>query len=143
MNRNKLPIVGIGTIIIKDGKVLLGRRVTEHGKETWSVPGGHLEFKEEIEEGCIREVKEETNINIKNLKFVTVTNNIFPDENMHSITIFMRADYDSGEIKVNEPENFRDVGWFDWDNLPQPLFLPMKILVESGYTPFKEPRVSK
>jgi len=40
---DKVPRVGLGVLIIKDGKVLLGRRKGAHGEGTWAPPGGHLE----------------------------------------------------------------------------------------------------
>ncbi len=60
----KLPKVGVAAIIIRDGKVLVGRRVGAHGHGTWSFPGGHLEFGEEAEQGIAREVKEETGMDV-------------------------------------------------------------------------------
>ena len=61
------PKVGVGVIIIKDGKVLLGKRKNAHGEGSWSFPGGHLEFNEELFDCAKREVLEETGIKIKNL----------------------------------------------------------------------------
>ncbi len=43
---NKRPKVGLGVLIFKDGKVLLGKRKGAHGEGTWCPPGGHLEFGE-------------------------------------------------------------------------------------------------
>ena len=56
----QIPRVGIAVFIFKDGKFLMGRRKGAHGEDTWSVPGGHLEFGEMIEDGARREVEEET-----------------------------------------------------------------------------------
>ena len=44
------PKVGVGVVVVKDGKVLVGKRIGSHGAETWAFPGGHLEWNEKIEE---------------------------------------------------------------------------------------------
>ncbi|RLC15632.1 MAG: DNA mismatch repair protein MutT, partial [Deltaproteobacteria bacterium] len=54
------PLIGVAAIVIKDKKVLLGKRKNAHGAGTWAFPGGHLEYKESIEECAKREVFEET-----------------------------------------------------------------------------------
>ena len=79
----QFPKIGIGVIIIKDNKVLLGKRKSSHGKNSWAPPGGHLEFNEQIEECAIRETKEETNLEIKNLRIGPITNDIHKDEDKH------------------------------------------------------------
>ena len=120
-----IPKVGIGVIIKKDGKILLGRRINAHGEGTWSFPGGHLEFGESWESCASRETMEETGLKIKKIKFHAVTNDIFKKENKHYITIFMESDYDSGILQNMEPEKCEKWDWFEWDNLPEPLFLPI------------------
>lgn len=64
---NERPKVGIGVIVRKEGKVLLGKRKNSHGAGSWAFPGGHLEYGESWEECARREVKEETGIAIKNM----------------------------------------------------------------------------
>ncbi|MFH1620774.1 MAG: NUDIX hydrolase [Patescibacteria group bacterium] len=130
------PKIGIGVIIIKDGKVLLGKRKNAHGDGSWSFGGGHLEFNESWQDCARREVTEETGIKIKNLRFATATNDIFEKEGKHYITIFMLADYASDEVRVMEPEKCERWEWFTWDNLPQPLFLPIQNLLKQGFNPF-------
>lgn len=128
------PKVGTGVIIIKDNKVLLGKR---KNSGEWCFPGGHLEFKENIIDCGIRETLEETGIKIKNIKIVTFTNDNNHHLDIHYITIFMLADHDSGDPKVTEPDKFKDWGWFYWNELPEPLFLSIKNLLASGFNPFE------
>ena len=71
------PKVGVGVIIVKEGKILLGKRKNAHGEGTWCPPGGHLELGESYEECAKRETFEETGLQIKNLQFITATNDIF------------------------------------------------------------------
>jgi len=126
-------VVGVGVIILKDDKVLLGKRKGNHGGGTWSIPGGKLEFMESVEDCARREILEEVGITIKNLRKGTYTNNIFLDENKHSISIYIIADYDSGEVRIMEPDKCECWEWFDWNNLPEPLFVPVAELKKEGY----------
>jgi len=128
--------VGIGVCVIKDGKVLFCRRKNSHGEGTWGFPGGHLEFNESWEECAIRETLEETGLKIKNIRFGAVTNDRFVNEGKHYITIFMLAEYDSGELQLREPEKCETWDWFDWGNPPCPLFLPVQNLIKQGFDPF-------
>lgn len=130
-------MVGIGVIVIKDDKVLLGKRKNTHGEGRWCFPGGHLEFNEELEDCAIREVGEETGLKIENIKFFTITNDIFTKEKKHYITIFMVSDYDSGNVELKEPDKFEKWGWFSWDKLPEPLFLPIENLLKKDISPFE------
>ena len=119
------PSVGVGVLIWKDGKFLMGKRVGKHGAGTWSAPGGYLEYGETFEEGAAREALEETGVKIKNLEFVTAVNNLFPDEQKHTITIWMRSDWESGDPQTIEHDKFVEVGWFTHDTLPDELFVPL------------------
>lgn len=125
--------VGVGVIVKKEGLILLGKRKNSHGAGTWSFPGGHLEFGERVEDCAIRETSEETGITIKNIKRETFTDDIFKNEEKHHVTIFVSADYNGGELKVLEPEKCEKWDWFKWDALPEPLFLPIKNLIEQGF----------
>ena len=136
MTKEKRPKVGIGVIILKDKRVLMGKRKNSHGQDTWSFPGGHLELNETWEDCARRETMEETGIKIKNIRFSAATNDIFTLEEKHYITILMLSDYDSGEVAIMEPEKCSGWEWFDWDNLPSPLFLPVENLLKNNYNPF-------
>ncbi|MCL5073552.1 MAG: NUDIX hydrolase [Actinobacteria bacterium] len=133
----KHPRVGVGVIIKKDNKVLLGKRKSKHGKKSWAFVGGHLEFGETIPEKMGGGVFEETLISVKNVKFITVTNDIFKDEKKHYVTVFVVCDFDCGEVKNTEPEKLEEWRWFAWDDLPNPLFLPITNLLAQGYNPFQ------
>jgi 8-oxo-dGTP diphosphatase len=130
------PKVGIGVIIIKDNKILLGKRKNAHGEGSWCYPGGHLEFGESWEECSRREVREEVGIEIKNLRFGTITNDIFKNEQKHYITISMISDFEFGEVQLMEPDKCEQWEWFEWGNLPSPLFLPTINQIKAGFKPF-------
>jgi 8-oxo-dGTP diphosphatase len=130
------PAVGVGVIIRKDDRVLLGKRIGAHGTGTWSFPGGHLEYGEEVFACAERETYEETGIHIKELTYGPYTNTVFANEHRHSLTLYVLADYAFGEVSVHEPDKFERWDWFHWSKLPKPPFLPTEHLLEHGFTPF-------
>ena len=135
MQNNERPRVGIGVIVLKGNKVPLHKRRGSHGEGSWCLPGGHLEFNESFEDCATREVLEETGMKIKNIRLGTVTNDIFPKENKHYVTIYILADYDSGDLIIGEPEKCEKCDWFEWGKFPEPLFIPLENLLKQGYNP--------
>lgn len=125
--------VGIGVFVFKDGKFLMQKRQGSHGEGTWSLPGGHLEFGESFEDTARREVKEESNLEIKNVRFGAVTNDHFVDEHKHYVTIWVLSDWAGGELKNMEPEKCTAQSWNTFDDLPSPLFLTWNQLLESEF----------
>jgi 8-oxo-dGTP diphosphatase len=73
------PIVGIGAVVIDDGRVLLVRRGREPLKGEWSLPGGVLELGETLEQGIVREVLEETGFRVVPVAMVEVLDRITRD----------------------------------------------------------------
>lgn len=116
--------VGVGVFVWKDGKFLMGKRRGSHGHDTWSIPGGHLEFGESWGECATREVMEETGLVVDNVQFVAVTNDVFEKEAKHYSTIWVRCDWVSGEPTITEPDKWVDHEWRDFKSLPSPLFEP-------------------
>ena len=146
------PSVGLALILIKDEKVLMGKRKGSHGVGTWGFPGGHLEWFEELMGCAYRELEEETGLGRKNISYMeedasAATNDFFPEENKHYITLFMRAklkleDSENYPIVKNmEPEKLEEWKWFEWNRFPSGLFLPVSNLVKQGYNPFDMRRV--
>jgi len=59
------PIVGVGAVILQDGKLLLVKRRAEPGKDRWSIPGGSVHLGEKVRDATIREAKEESGLDIE------------------------------------------------------------------------------
>ncbi|MEM3581104.1 MAG: NUDIX hydrolase [Candidatus Bathyarchaeia archaeon] len=87
------PVVGVGAIIICDGKILLEKRKGEPGRGKWSVPGGLVELGERAEDAVIREVKEETGLVVADPELIDVVDNIVRDENGEVKYHFVIIDY--------------------------------------------------
>lgn len=132
----KRPKVGLGVIIIRDDTVLMGKRKNAHESGTWSFPGGHIEWNESIVECAKREVLEETGLEITDLRYGPYTNDIFAAEQKHYITVFVLAHSRAGEPKIMEPDKCGEWKWFQWHELPSPLFLPTINLLQQHFSPF-------
>ncbi len=129
------PKVGVGVLVLKDGKALLLKRKGAHGEGSWCYPGGHLEFGESFLDTAIREAEEESGLKVKNPRFLCITNDIFEKENKHYITIMVAADYISGEAKIMEKDKCTDIGWFELDRFPKPLFIPTQNMITNKCFP--------
>ncbi|MFA6094603.1 MAG: NUDIX domain-containing protein [Candidatus Paceibacterota bacterium] len=128
---------GFGVMLLKDNKILLGRRHVDpekadselRGEGTWIMPGGKLEFGESFEDGGRREVLEETGIVANNIRVLCVGND--KNEHAHFVTIGLIADVFNGDPKVMEPDEIVEWRWFDIDDLPKPLFFPSAKIIEN------------
>ena len=132
---DKFIKVGIGVMILDDNKVLLGHRSKDKKYtggifeiDCWTLHGGKQEYFETFFECAKREVKEETNLEIGELKLFGAADDIQPDR--HYITLHIIAKKHSGELKVMEPTKEDRWEWFDLDKLPQNLYSPSKKFIE-------------
>jgi 8-oxo-dGTP diphosphatase len=130
------PFVGVGVFVIKYKKIIIGKRKSEHGNGTWSLPGGHLEFREDIFDCARRETMEEAGVKINTLRMGPITNDNSPVHEKHHVTLFVVAEYDSGNPTVMEPDKCSEWRWCAWENLPQPLFYALQNFVDKGFSPF-------
>ena len=131
--------MGFGIMILKDNKVLLGKRHDDpekadselHGEGTWTMPGGKLEFGESFEQAASRETLEETGLkaDTKNLKIISLSNDI--KANAHFVTVGFLCTEFEGEPKVMEPDEITKWDWFDLDNLPTPMFFPSEKVLKN------------
>jgi 8-oxo-dGTP diphosphatase len=138
MNNNEIKKVGagFGVLVIRDDKVLLGKRHDDpekassemSGEGTWTMPGGKLEFGESFEDGAIRELKEETNIDARRVKVMCIENSIGPKA--HFVTIGLFAEEFEGEAMVMEPDEITQWEWFGLDSLPEKIFPPSRYVLE-------------
>ena len=122
---------GVGVWLFNpSGQVLMGLRLSKHGFNTWSAPGGKPEANESLIDTAIRETFEETGIVLKlhTLRFIAITEDFFPDS--HYLTTHYRVDNISSAPKVMEPNKCKEWRWFDLDKLPNNLFLSAQNLLK-------------
>jgi len=123
------PKIGVGALIVKDGKILLCERLSSHGAGTYSLPGGHMEYGESFEDTALRETAEETGLtDIEIIDLICVSNDRVYDK--HFITIGMLAHWKSGDPVAMEPEKAQNWAWYAPEEIPDNLFLPSKAVIE-------------
>ncbi len=124
------PKIGIGVMIWKENKILLGKRKNAHGAGEYSFPGGRLEYAETLKDCARRETREETGLEIENIRF-----NYLADEHEHMPKHFVHigfiADWKNGEPQTLEPEKCEGWNWYAIDQLPDPLFLKTKTAIDA------------
>jgi 8-oxo-dGTP diphosphatase len=74
------PVVGVGGVVIEDGRALLIRRGSEPLRGQWSIPGGMLELGESLKDGVARELLEETGLQVRVLDLIEVFDRIYVQE---------------------------------------------------------------
>lgn len=129
------PWVGVGVIIVREGRVLLGRRLGAHGAGTWALPGGHLEHGEDVDDCARREAREETGLHLGDITAGPYVSHVFEDSGRHYVTLFVVASSADGEPERREPAKCEGWEWHGWSALPQPLFAPLRTLFATGYRP--------
>ena len=133
MDKSLRPLVGIGVLILKDGKILMSKRKRSHGAGEYNFPGGHLEHGESFEECAKRETFEEAGIEIENIKFQFVANvkKYLPK---HYVHIGIIADWKKGKAKSLEPDKNGPWEWYALEDLPQPMFEMCRLSIEARNT---------
>ena len=131
MQEDKLhPRVGIGVLVMKDGRILLGKRKGSHGAGEYESPGGHLEHLESFADAAAREVHEETGLQIGPLRFLRVLNTT-QYAPRHYVDLAFVAGWVSGVPEVREPDKVESWSWYDLEALPSPLFGTLPTAIEA------------
>lgn len=100
----------VGAIIEKENNVLLTLRNHEPFMDYWCIPGGHIDFGETPEESIKREVKEETGLTVKKLKFFGYYSEIYKEIKWHALALIFICETE-GEIKICQKE-VKEYKWF-------------------------------
>jgi len=112
--RNPLPTVDI-IIELQDGIVLIKRKNPPYG---WALPGGFVDYGESLEEAAVREAREETSLEVSNLRLLGCYSDPGRDTRMHTISTVYIAD-SCGLPQA--ADDAADVGIFQLEGLPEPL----------------------
>lgn len=115
------PRLGVGACIVREGRLLLFRRLRAPDQGCWSIPGGKIDFLEPIEAGLRREVAEETGLILGELRLLCVTDQIYPETPEHWVAPTYLAESFTGEAVNLEPHKHEGMDWFALDALPAPL----------------------
>jgi len=111
----------VSVIVLKDGKVLLGRRTNTTGSGTWCFPGGAVEKGERAVDAAKRELLEEAGIEALEMDFAGFVDKPFPPDHFWVTLVFKCKNF-SGNVEAREPHKIGEWNWFSKDALPSPLF---------------------
>jgi mutator protein MutT len=115
------PLVGVGAIIIEQGRVVLVKRGHPPLEGKWSIPGGLLEVGETLRTAVVREALEETGLTIEPGELLGVFERVLPDEQgrfrYHYVLIDFLCRRISGELLAGDDAD--EVGWFRQDELAE------------------------
>ena len=108
------PLVGVGAVIVDDGRVLLVKRGQAPLQGEWSIPGGKLELGETVRQAVRREVLEESGLQVEATELLGVFDRIVPDDNgrvrYHYILIDFLCRVLAGTLQPGS--DAQDAGWF-------------------------------
>lgn len=119
--------IGVQCLLVKNNKILLGKRLNIFGDGTWGLPGGRLERGETIMETAKRELAEETGLQPLNMKIFDVSNP--SKENNYFLQIGVLINHWIGQPENLEPNRCSALVFFDLDDLPTPLFIGSEFLI--------------
>lgn len=117
------PKSAVNVFVIRDGKILLGKRKGV-GDGFWGLPGGHLEMFESYGDCARRELMEETGLRADKMTFLHTINDPRPNEDQsHYIHTEFLAEGVIGEPELKEPDRCYEWRWFDLNELPENMFI--------------------
>ncbi|WP_377275097.1 NUDIX domain-containing protein [Rhizobium sp. R86522] len=115
------PGLGVGLAILRDGKLLLCKRMKAPEAGHWNIVGGKVDHMEPAELAARREAEEETRLSIGPIRYLGITEQLIEADRQHWISLLYVTDDTSGDPQLTEPDKLSEIGWFDLDDLPQPL----------------------
>ena len=132
------PLVGVGAVVVDQGRVLLVRRGREPLKGQWSLPGGMLELGESLEAGVIREIREETGLTVEPLQLVELLDRIHRDGErirFHYIIADYLCRVVRGELKAaSDADSVRWVERSEWNSHSALKLDPITVrVIEAGW----------
>ncbi len=112
----KRPRVGSATIVIHENKILLGRRNKKNAFGKWIIPGGGVDWGESLEQAAIREIKEETNLNIIIDRFIGFKEIIAIEHDYHAL-VFFHLGHPKNPNELSASEDVSEVNFFSIEEI--------------------------
>jgi|SRR5579872_3068046 len=134
------PLVGVGAVIISDGRVVLARRGKPPRRGQWSLPGGVVELGETLRAAAVREAHEETGLEVETSQVIEVLDRIVPDIHgncqYHYVLIDFLCRPLGGLLRAGE--DAMEVAWASEDEFPRYELEPVVIeVIRKGFAAAK------
>ncbi len=117
--RNAKPCAG--ALVVRQGHVLLGRRAVEPARDWWDIPGGFLNPWELPADGAIREVREETGLEVRLVQLLTIEIDTYADRD-YTLNLYYLAEPVGG--REAPADDLAELRWFTPRELPSELAFP-------------------
>src|SRR3989344_9508194 len=122
----KIRATTTDAIILKNNKILLIKRGNNPSKGMWALPGGYVDFNESVEKACMREVKEETGLNVKKLRLLGIYSSPKRDP-QQTVTI---AYIVNAIGTAAASDDAADARWFPLNKLPKLAFDHAQMIID-------------
>lgn len=128
----KIPRVGSAILVEHNGKYLLGKRNKQNYLNFWVIPGGKVEWGENLEHAGIRELKEETNLDVEIVKFLGWKEIINTKDDYHRYVFFFLGKLKNKDNLIKTPEDISEARFFTIDEIKK-----IDLLAKSAEEVFK------
>ncbi|POA54807.1 MULTISPECIES: NUDIX hydrolase [unclassified Pseudomonas] len=115
------PRPGCGAAIVRDGRLLLVKRLRDPEAGHWGLPGGKVDWLEPVEQAMRREILEELGLTLQGVSLLCVVDQIDPQRGEHWVAPVYLASAPAMAPCNLEPHKHSEIAWFELDRLPQPL----------------------
>ena len=134
--RDKRVACGVAVVVTHQRKVLFGQRKSGQSGFEWQLPGGWIDAGESPEDAARREVHEETGLQLKELRFVGITSNVF-SASKHTISLYFEAEcVDARPLLAGGNSECYGWQWRDLADFTENLFLSLQVLQKTDSQPF-------
>ena len=117
------PRIRVAAIVLRGDALLLARHQKEQ-KTYWVLPGGGVEYGESLADALVREVKEETNIEVRAGRLVMANDSIPPDRHRHIVNLYFMAEIVGGVLALGSDKRLVEVRFVPLAEVPDLVFVP-------------------
>ena len=136
MTKYHYPAVAVDMIVEKDDKLLMVRRNGKTFRYSYAIPGGFINERERVEDAAIREMREETNVDIEPIDILGVYSAPYRDPRGHIVTVVFVGKIIEGKPKAGD--DAQDVRWFSWEELSKTRISSDHVIILEDYQKWKK-----